>query len=193
MQAFHQLTDASLTNLLKAGDESAFTEIYHRYWHKLLAIAYHYTKDKSASEEVLQEVFISLWERKTLVDIQCLNNYLATAVKFGVFKWLTRRRKHQEIDQSKLSPTLVSTDNDAIDARFLQDYINGIVEQLPEKCRLVFKYSRGAGMSIPEIAREMNIAQKTAEAHLSKALKTIRLQLGSKGALFIILGSKFLS
>jgi RNA polymerase sigma-70 factor (ECF subfamily) len=193
MRANHQLTDASLTDLLKAGDESAFTEIYHRYWHKLLAIAYHYTKDKSIAEEVLQEVFISLWERKKLVDIQSLNNYLATAVKFAVFKSLTRRKKHLEIDQSKSAPALVSTDNDVIDARFLQDYINGIVEQLPEKCRLVFKYSRTAGMSIPEIAQEMKIAEKTVEAHLSKALKTIRLQLGSKGALFILIGSKFLS
>lgn len=188
MQPINQLTDESLTDLLKAGDESAFTEIYQRYWQKLLAIGYHHTKDKPAAEEILQEVFISLWERKKIVDIHSLNNYLATAVKFAVFKWLTRRKKYLDIDQSKSILTLVSTDNDVIDARFLQDYINGIVEQLPEKCRLVFKYSREAGMNIPEIAQKMNISEKTVEAHLTKALKIIRRKLRIRGALSLVIG-----
>lgn len=192
MQAKNQLTDDALTDLLKAGDESAFTEIYHRYWHKLLAIAYHYTKDKSAAEEVLQEVFISLWERKSLVDIHTLNNYLATAVKFAVFKRLTRRKRVVDLDQTRSSDILVVKEGNMIDVRFLQDYINGIVEQLPEKCRLVFRYSRDSGMSIPEIAREMNIAEKTVESHLTKALKTIRLNLGRSGAVGIILYSELL-
>jgi RNA polymerase sigma-70 factor (ECF subfamily) len=186
----NNLTDIQLTELLKSGDQTAFTEIYNRYWRKLLAIAYNHTKDKSAAEEILQEVFLSLWQRREVVDIQSLSNYVATAVKFSVFKQLQRQRRRLEIEQSDYRVVPFTQDEAAIEARFLKEYINGIVERLPEKCGLVFKYSRESGMTIPEIAREMNIAEKTVESHLTKALKTIRLNLRESGILALILSAE---
>ena len=76
---------------------------------------------------------------------------------------------------------------DKINAKFLQDYIDGIVEQLPEKSRLVYNYSRKKGLSNAEIAREMRISQKTVEGHLTKVLKTLRLSVKEQGLLFIVL------
>lgn len=178
--------DLQLMALLKKGNERAFTEIYNRYWEKLLGIAYKHTKDKSASEEILQEVFLSLWNRREIVEIQTLQGYLATAVKFSIFKKHQRQRRRLELEQTAYKVQLISEDEHEIDARFLQEYINGIVEQLPEKCQLVFRYSREAGLNIPEIAEEMNIAEKTVESHLTKALKTIRLNLKGSDLLAVI-------
>ena len=171
----YTLTDAELVQLLAAGKEDAFTEIYNRYWERLLAIAYNLTKDQVLAEEITQEVFISLWKRRSQVQIETLGGYLATAVKFSIFKHIVRQKRRKEI--LKDAPMMIDNEEERIYALFLKEYIQGIVEQLPEKCRLVFQYSRQEGMTLPEIADKLNISHKTAEAHLTKALKTIKLNL----------------
>ena len=187
MPLYNLLTDLDLIALLKTADEHAFTEIYNRHWKRLLAIAYNHTKDKSSAKEIVQEVFISLWNRRDKIEIQSVDNYLATATKFTVFKSFYRPVKRQERILANIHVDTCQLDEEAIDAKFLQDYINGFVEKLPEKCRLVFKYSREAGLSIPEIAHEMHIAEKTVEAHLTKALKTLRSNLSQSGTLLVLI------
>lgn len=181
-------TDEQLVDLLKSGHSGAFTEIYDRYWNKLTAVAYNYTRDKSQSKEIVQELFIGVWKRRKDVEIQNLNAYLSTAVKFAVFKHIERERRHREIEnecrQAESTP-----DDELIEARFLQEYIYGLIEELPEKCRLVFNYSRIKGLSNAEVAKELGISEKTVEGHLTKGLKTLRLTLKDSGLLGIALGS----
>lgn len=189
MPSFDALTDLQLIALLKSANEGAFTEIYNRYWKRLLAIAYNHTKDKSSAEEIVQEVFVNLWNRRNTLDIQSVNSFLATATKFTVFKsFYHKRKKHQKF-LSTIDCNTFQLDEQAIDAKFLQDYISGLVDKLPERCRMVFKYSREAGLRIPEIALEMNIAEKTVEAHLTKALKTLRGNLSQTGTLIMLLAT----
>jgi hypothetical protein len=90
-------------------------------------------------------VFVSRWKRHadlTLADH--LDRYLATAVKFAVHKEYYRKKKRQASLLERLSFEEEHQIEDFINARFLQQYINGILEQLPEKCRLVYRYSREA-------------------------------------------------
>jgi RNA polymerase sigma-70 factor (family 1) len=188
MPSYNLLSDTELTELLRSGDEQVFTEIYNRYWKKLLAIANNLTKDKPAAQEIVQEVFISLWNRKDIIYIQSLRAYLAKAVKFSVFKQIQREKRHSEIALDSYK-NQTATEEGIIETKFLQEYINGIVDELPEKCRLVFKYSREAGLTIPEISKELNIAEKTVESHLTKALKTIRLNLIKYGMLTYLLAT----
>lgn len=177
MNRYQQQTDADLIMALREGRSDVFAEIYNRYWKKLLAIAYHHCKDKVIAEEIVQEVFIGLWNRRNALYIDNVNAYLATAVRLSVFKQYVRQKRRKEIKEETADPIIASWDEEKIYARFLQQHINGIVDVLPEKCRLVFKLSRDEGLSIPEVARRMGIAEKTAEAHLTKALKALRLKL----------------
>lgn len=186
----YTFSDKELISLLVAGREEAFTEIYHRYWEKLFAIAYNLTRDQVLAEEITQEVFISLWDRKGDVRIDTLNGYLATAIKFSVFKHIRRQRRRLEIVKDNYHKWSVNDEEEKIYARFLKEYVEGIVEQLPEKCRLVFEYSRREGLTIPEIAAKMNISPKTAEAHLTKALKTIRINLKHSAPMLLLLMSQ---
>jgi RNA polymerase sigma-70 factor (family 1) len=177
-----------LSSLLK-GSEDAFTVIYNRYWRRLIGLAYSYTKDKFVAEEIVQEVFLSLWQRKDKIQITSLSAYLATAVKFAVFKHLySQKRRGEILNQIPLQSSLEWIE-EKIDAKFLQEYINGIVEILPEKCRYVYLQSRTKGLTIPEIAQQMSISEKTAEAHLTKALKFIRINL--KEMLILIFAIKY--
>lgn len=187
MGAHVNFSDQELLEELRLGNRVAFTELFNRYWKKLLAISYTYTKDRSSAEEIVQEVFIGLWNKKDQLNIKTLEPYLATAVKFSVFKSIHQQKRREELAILNYQTELVALDEEKIHAKFLQEYIDGIVEQLPEKCRLVFKYSRNDGLSIPEIAAEMDIAEKTVEAHLTKALKTIKKDLNNSGTFLIAL------
>lgn len=191
MKVNQTLPDTELLDEIKAGNKTAFNELFNRYWKKLLAISYNYTKDQSAAEETVQEVFIGLWNRRTDLNIQSLEPYLATAVKFSVLAALHKQKRREELALNNYHINPVTLAEEEIYARFLQEQVDGIVERLPEKCRLVFKYSRNEGLSIPEIADEMNISTKTVEAHLGKALKTIRKDLNKSGIAFLLLHHLF--
>ena len=80
-------TDHELTSLLKEDDHAAFTEIYKRYWKKMLLIAWNHSNDNTESKDIVHEVFISLWDRRRSVEVLNLAAFLATSVKFSIYKY----------------------------------------------------------------------------------------------------------
>lgn len=174
MSSYNSYSDDFLLGLLQKNSEEAFTEIYNRYWEKLFAIAYHHSHNKQLSEEVTQDVFMSLWDRRNSLEIKELKAYLGTAAKFAIFKHLVRAKRRQQLLANGAAPIVSLTEDANINAIFLKEYISGVVETLPEKSRIVYKFSREKGMDIPQIAEAMNISHKTVETHLTKALKTLR-------------------
>ncbi|MCR8560676.1 sigma-70 family RNA polymerase sigma factor [Mucilaginibacter sp. BJC16-A38] len=179
-------SDQELITLLQEGDHAAFTEIYTRYWEKMVLIAWNHTRDKCAAEDIVHEVFISLWKEKNNLQILNVGGFLATKIKFAVFKNYRKEQRRTKLAEMNFDFNDVSLDEEKLDALFLQEYINGIVEDLPEKCRLVFKYSRQLGMKNADIASQMNISEKGVEANLTRALKIIRNNLETTGILLVI-------
>ncbi|WP_312185822.1 RNA polymerase sigma-70 factor [Sphingobacterium sp.] len=170
---------------LQRSDREAFADIYDFYWKKLLSIAFTLTKNKETAEEIVQEVFVSLWNRREDVQISSLSHYLATAVKFSSFKSLQRARRREEILSSEILQVPYQQDQNTIDARFLQEYLHGVVDSLPERCRLVFQLSRDEHYSNREIATELQISEKAVEANITRALKVLRVQLRKVGFIFL--------
>ena len=172
--------------MVKQGDEHAYAEIFHRYWDTLYAIAYNRLSSKQEAEDIVQEVFASLWKRRFDLDIKSLQSYLATATKYAVFQsW------RKALKQSSLNHRVQVSNLDGpgiVEAGFMQEILSKEINRLPEKCRLVFKYSREEGLSNKEIAEEMNISVKMVEAHLTKALKQLKARTGS---IFLFLLSSF--
>jgi RNA polymerase sigma-70 factor (ECF subfamily) len=179
-------SDQELMNLLQEGDHAAFTEIYKRYWEKLVLIAWNHTRDKALAEDIVHEVFISLWNEKNTFQILNVGGFLATKIKFVVFKNYRKEHRRSKLAEMNFNFSDVSLDEEKLDALFLQDYINGIINELPEKCKLVFKYSRQLGMKNSEIAAQMNISEKGVEANLTRALKIIRSNLEAAGLVALI-------
>lgn len=180
------LSDVELTVLLKQADRDAYTEIYNRYWKKMLLVAWNHCKDKAQSEDIVHEVFISLWNRRSEVLIENIPAFLTTAIKFSIFKYYQRVQYRKALARQNYEFTETVWDEDKLDALFLKEHINGIVEQLPEKCKLTFKYSREEGLSNAEIAKRMNISEKGVEANLTRALKIIRGNLKNSGLLLLL-------
>lgn len=184
MNAIHLLDDEQLTSLLRAGNELAFTEIYNRYWNKLYYIAHKLLKDTDAAEEIVQEVFFMLWKKRETLTINSLPAYLASMARYAVYRALSKEKttKKQEDLVSRLG--LQSAEIN-IDDKILLEIIRDLSNRLPEKCRLVFQYNKLQDRPLAEVAEELNMSQKTAEGHLTKALKVIRTSLGDMMMFFL--------
>ncbi|SMC48844.1 RNA polymerase sigma factor [Pedobacter africanus] len=180
MTVYTELNDNELASLLKAGGEAVYKEIYNRYWDKLYYIAHRMLKQQEAAEEVVQDVFVLLWKKRAELAIQSLAVYLAAMTRYEVYRYLAKdkRDKNNAVDYQSQLGDQVSFDAD-LEHKLLLEIIAELSNQLPKKCRLVFQYVKLQDRPLAEVAQEMNISQKTAEAHLTKALKTIRGNMGN--------------
>ena len=185
MRNYSTLNEDELLHHFQSGDELAFTEIYNRYWEKLLAVGYYHTHDKRAAEDIVHDVFISLWSRKNDLNIQSLNAYLAKAVKFAVFKTIARDKKRRELLKGQSPLEHFSDIEEKLEAKFLQEYLYGVAEQLPEKARLIFYYSRHENFSITDISGKMDLSPKAVEYHMTKAMKALREGLKKIKSFFV--------
>ena len=179
---YSKLDDKSLLHGLNNGDDAAFTEIYNRYWKTLFVIASNKLGDLTEAEELVQDIFLDLWNRReTIVVHSSLSAYLAVSVKYKVFDQLAKKAQHLRYQQHAarfISVTDSSTEQ-MLHCQEIKERMFKSVAELPEKCKLVFELSRNNGFTQKEIAARMGIAEKTVEAHLSKALRAIRIGLGS--------------
>lgn len=184
---YNSYDDTELIALLREGNEVAFTEIYNRYWRKLYFLAHKLLNCSVKSEEVVQEVFLTLWEKRDSLDIQSPGLYLAAMARYSVYRVLSQKNKYQhiEIGSLKVEPGSISNE-EAIEHNILLDIIEKLSNELPEKCRLVFVRNKLMDRPIKDVALELNISTKTAEAHLTKALKMVRAKLGISIAILLL-------
>ncbi|SDF64230.1 RNA polymerase sigma factor [Mucilaginibacter sp. P25] len=183
-------TDEQLLQLMACDNRDAFTELYNRYWDKTFAVAYHRLDDEHEAEEVVQEVFLSIWQRRASLKLtHTMATYLSVAIKYKVITHLDRQyRKQQHLDE--LAFTSHETDDSTIqwlEEKELRQRLNHSISLLPEKCRIVFLLSRDENKTYAEIAAELGISQKTVEAHMSKALSSLRQSLGISLPVLILL------
>ncbi|HET7180079.1 MAG TPA: RNA polymerase sigma-70 factor [Chryseosolibacter sp.] len=164
----------------KVGDVAAFDRIYHRYNKKLCNFASRLIKDYDTGVEIVQDVFVTLWERHEQVNTELnFNNYIFTITYNSIRKHFRNKSIETKVKDYLLSNsrgTMENTDG-AIMYNELLDLANKTIEKLPPKRKLVYKLSREEGMRAKEIAAHLNISTRTAENHLAKALKFLEKEL----------------
>lgn len=161
-------------------DESVFERIFLDYWEKMYNICFHFTRDTDVSEELVQEIFRSVWERRDAIALQGeISPYLTRAARLKSFEYLRnaaiRERNLEEVRYAS-SPGDNYTEQ-LVHFNALTDQVHRIVEALPEQCRKVFRMSRESGMNNKQIARSLAISEKTVENQITKALRTLRVHL----------------
>ncbi|MBB5644198.1 RNA polymerase sigma factor [Pedobacter cryoconitis] len=192
-KSYATLSDHELAGLLAADDEAAFNELYKRYWERLYVIARQRIDDAYEAEEIVQDIFCNLWRKRSTFELtKGFQYYFSVAVKFEVINRMAKKSRENRVKKEVLvlsSPFDEST-SDQLDFNELKSQLALTIKVLPEKCLLVFKLKHEQGYSQKQIAQEMDIAEKTVEAHLAKARKTIRLRFGhlasmAKSVLFL--------
>lgn len=166
--------ETKLLDLLAQSDHDAFAEIYRRYWDRMMGMAVLRLKRTDQAEDIVQDVFTSLWKRREEITVDSLEAWLATAVKFKVINLVNRRLK-KEIYPGEV-PEMPCPDH-LVNERLLEKMIATEINRLPEKCKIVFHYSRQLGYTNREIAEEFNISEKTVEMHITKARHKLSLSL----------------
>ncbi|MBB6237938.1 RNA polymerase sigma-70 factor (ECF subfamily) [Pedobacter sp. AK013] len=193
MNSYESFTDTQLISHLQSGDQGAFTEVYRRFWDKIFAVAYHRLANQAEAEEIVQEVFLSLWKRRSNLQIKyTLNTYLSAATKYQVIN--KQSRGHFNKGEKKSLEEIVEQGIDTTELWFsereLRQELDKHINNLPLKCRLIFKMSRENYKSNAEIAEELNVSEKTVEAHITRALKILKDKLGVGLPLIVYLLSK---
>ena len=181
-------TDEELVALMQQDKAGAFESIYDRYWDKLFDAAYKRLHNTAICEEVVQDIFVKIWEKRSALTITTgLKNYLYTAVKYSV---IDHYRKEVLQDNfvlaNKQNADLDNTTEDSIFLNDLKQHLEGLISTLPVKCKNVYVLSRLEHKSNKEIAAILNISEKTVEGHLTKALQHIRLGVNDMILLSIV-------
>jgi len=181
-----KISDQDLTSALKAGDQKAFNEIYNRYWKSLYYTANNILQDRDRAADAIQEVFISLWQRKANADILSLKSYLHQAVRFTVLKAIREHKTDQQFyDRLAIITTEIIVENPLL-FKELQHFILDLIEQLPAECKETFKLSREENLTYKQIAIQLNISEKTVEKRMTKSLKVLRGGLSLEMCIAII-------
>jgi RNA polymerase sigma-70 factor (family 1) len=156
-----------------------FELFYKQNYDGLLRFAKFYLKEEAGAHEVVQEVFINIWNTQPINEALLTNAYVYTSVKNRAFNYLRDKKLKysfdddavEEISDSALNPLEILEFNN------LKNSINEAILALPERCKLIFLLKRREQMSHKQIAALLEISEKTIENQITKALKLIRKKI----------------
>jgi len=181
MVTYSSCSDNELADLLKSGDQAAFTEIYDRYFWLLHAHAYKWMRDRDDTKDIIHELFSNLWaKRETLILEDKLAPYLYASVRNRIFNQLAREKYSVQYSDSLedfIDHGECVTDH-LIRERILMEIIEAGIAEMPRKMREVFEMSRKQQLSHKEIAEQLNISEDTVRKHIQHGLKILRPKLG---------------
>lgn len=173
------MVDVALMEKLKL-DSGTFEAIYKLYWKKVFGTCYHHCQNTDIANEMVQDIFCSLWERRDTVLIHGpVENYLIKAAKYKVIDYFRSKSKQLEVNREEVSEVCNSQQciENEVFYRSLNERLGTLVEKLPCQCQQVYRMSRERGLDTKSIASELLISEKTAKNHLNKALNFLRLHL----------------
>jgi len=156
-------------------DDKTFREIYDSCFEPVCRFLNYYTRNETIIEEVVQDVFVRLWEERETLEIQYIRTYLYNAARNRVLNELRDTKNRNQLLEQWAKREIENRESEnCVDMNEFVQLLQASVETLPPGCKDIFKMSREQNMSYKEIATERNISVKTVEAQMGIALKRIR-------------------
>lgn len=186
--AISSLSDAELWTLILNDDYRAFSALFERHWLKLYNTALKYLHDEQASEEVVHDLFLNIWNRKQHLQINEFDKYFKAATRYQVYAYIKKHKNARVVYMEMLTESVEASNYDNADKRIayqdLENRLNNHLQLLPLRCKEIFLMSRMQHFSNLEIAQKLGINKRTVENQLTYALHSIRLNM--KDILFSI-------
>lgn len=182
------LSDEELLRFMGQDHEWALKEIFNRYNRRLLRFSTSILDDYELAKDIVQDVFIDLWNRRHTSNIQILSGYLLKAVRFQVLKKI---RSNRVLDHHLETMHKVTHSNETealINLKEMEKVLEESMDKLPPRCKEVFFLSRFEYLTNKEISKRLNISSKTVEIHITRALDFLRTHLKES---FLIAGLIF--
>lgn len=178
---------------LSNGNERAFTTLYNKYKNIVYSLALKITKSKTLSEEVVQDVFLKIWEKKDeLKDISDFESYLFISGRNHIFNMIKKTAKEEDFKKklSKSDFSSYATDSFLEDEQYTL-LLNQILIKLPAQQQKIYQMAKVEGLSYQKIAEILDISPLTVKKHMAQALKVIRIQLARHIHIFVVSFSYF--
>lgn len=175
---------------IKLGDEQAFELLFRKFNVRLCIFANKFLNDPEEAQEIVQSVFVKIWEGRDEIDPEdSLKSYIFKIVQNLSLNKLRRKKvesRYVEIYKLVYIEQQEFSAHDSLLVRELEENITHSIGKLPTECRKVFELSRIEGLKYREIADTLNISIKTVEAQMSKALRSLRIELSDYLVLVLI-------
>ncbi len=169
---------------LKNDDPHVFPELYEKYWSTLLDIAYKRIGSISSSEEILQDLFVSLFFKRKELDIHTsFENYLKTALRNRILTTVRSEIIHRRYLESITMESRICdiTPETELKVKELKEKIKNTIALIPEKARTAYTLSRFENLSNQQVADQLGISISTVEKHIAKAKSILKKNLGNHG------------
>ncbi len=175
-----QITDKYLLSRIKNKRIEAYKYLFELYYKELYFFARKFLENREVAEEIVQDVFIALWENKDLPDIHTsLKSYLYTSIKNRSINYLKSKINNIKFVsiESTLSENHILADDQPLELEELDELIQKAVSSLPPRCKEMFHLSRNSKMTYQEIADALNVSKETVKSQISDAIKKIKTYL----------------
>ncbi|WP_121811272.1 RNA polymerase sigma factor [Mucilaginibacter kameinonensis] len=189
MANYSKLNDLELSDLLKDNNHHAFTEIYERYAGLLYVYAFKLTADRDSSKDIVQDLFISLWDNRSATNFRTsISAYLYTAVRYKFLKQTASEKIKSGYAERFLNTMVngVSNTETYLEEKDLARTLERLISALPPKMARAFVMSKLEFFSYKEIAEELNISEKTVQNLISEASSRLKPKLGFSMLSFLL-------
>lgn len=161
---------------ISRGDEEAFREVVYYYSPKLISFLFSITKTMHIAEEIMQEVFLRLWQNRENVEVDNLGGWLYRVASNLAYSYLKREALNGRLLSSlkKKQKNQFSEVDQQMDYKECRELIHKALNQLPDQQHKVYQLSLQEGMSRKEVAELLNISPNTVRNHLTRALQFLR-------------------
>jgi len=174
--------DILVSRIANEDDADAYKELFHSYYNRLLQFSLSITHSKQFAEEVVSDVFLKIWlKRKSLVKIQNKHLYLYICAKNHSINKLAKERRGEVFSFDECQVEIQSVFFDPEQLMITEEMlkrIHGAINQLPQRCRLIFKLIKEDGLKYKEVAELLGISIKTVENQMAIALKKMEQSIG---------------
>lgn len=177
------ISDNEIIKRIRQGDVKQFESLFRSSYVSLVRYAKSFVRDHDSAEEIVQDLFVKLWDERDRITIEnSLNGYLFRSVHNRCIHLLEHRKVIEKHERETITGQKGSIENvsEQIHYNELQSAVAKILERLPERCGKIFCMNRFEGLKYYEIAEKLAISVKTVEADMGKALKEFRKALKEK-------------
>lgn len=171
------IADQGLAASIRNSNQGVFELVFKFYYSGLVVYADKIVQNIDVSEDIVQSVFMKLWETRETIEIRSFRSYFIQCVKNRCIDHIRNQQVKDRFDHRIRETDQFVTDDDLWTKTDLSELIDQSVESLPPRCREIFRMSRYENLKIAEIADQLQISTRTVETQISKALKILRLKL----------------
>ena len=165
------ISSKTIAKEIKAGNRLAFSQFFRENYNRYVVLALRYVDTKSDATDVVQEVFVKLWEKKSSIDInKSLSAYIYASVRNGCLNFIRDHKSKYTAIEGEIVDEPTSTDSE--DESDIS--VEALIEELPDRQREAFQLSRFDGLQHEEIAEIMEVSPRTVNNHIVAALKNLR-------------------